>query len=173
MIERYYTFTVSHCSKAIRYGLFWLISELEKYESEKGCILAAGKGNFCNRSTEVYKEGLGENFVKKMCKAGYIKINGKIIELQYPRNMYISSYTSVVAIYPLKKIINKIEGAIAFNHHIDRLYLPTNPNAFPKSILIIPWIEFEVDEWIENFNPQRIDINSAEYYKFGSCRKHR
>jgi len=171
MIERYYTYTVSHCSNAIKYGLYWLLNELEKYNSIKGSILAVGKGNFCNRSTEVYKEGLGENFVKKLCKDGYIKINGKRIELQYPRNMHISSYTSIVAIYPFKKIINKIEEAIAFNHHNDRPYLPLNPNTLPKSILIIPWIEFEVDEWIEKYNPHRIDIDCAEYYKFGSCRK--
>ncbi len=68
MTERYYTYTVSHCSKAIKYGLYWLISELEKYKAERGCILAIGKGNFCIRSTKVYKEGLGENFVKEMWK---------------------------------------------------------------------------------------------------------
>ena len=100
MTERYYTYTVSHCSSAIKYGLYWLISELEKYESEKGYIIAVGKGNFCNRSTRVYKEGLGENFVKKLCKDGYIKINSKRIEFQYPRNMYISSFTSIFVIYP-------------------------------------------------------------------------
>jgi len=171
MIERYYTYTVSHCSKAIKYGLFWLLSELEKYNSVKGCVLAVGKGNFCNRSTEVYKEGLGEKFVKKMCKDGYIKINGKRIELKYPRNMHISTFTSIVTFYPDKKLINKIEEAIAFNHHINRPCLPPNLNALPKSLLIIPWIEFDVDEWIEKHNPHRIDINCVEYYKFGSCRK--
>ncbi|KKL47256.1 hypothetical protein LCGC14_2337340 [marine sediment metagenome] len=98
MTKRYYTYTISHCSSAIKYGLYWLISELEKHESEKGCILAVGKGNFCDMSTEVYKEGLGVNFVKRMCKFGYIRMNGKIIELQYPRNMHISSCSSVVAI---------------------------------------------------------------------------
>jgi len=109
--------------------------------------------------------------VKKMCKLGYIKINGKIIKLQYPRNMHISSFTSVVVIYLYKKLINKIEDTIAHYHHTDRPYLPPNPNALPKSILIIPWIEFEVDEWIEKYNPHRIEIDCAEYYKFGSCRK--
>jgi len=44
-----------------------LLSELKKYDSVKGCILAVGKGNFCDRTTEVYKEGLGEGIVKKMC----------------------------------------------------------------------------------------------------------
>jgi len=170
MIERYYTYTVSHCSKAIRYGLYWLLNELEKYNSEKGCILAVGKGNFCNRSTRVYKEGLGLWIMKKLCKDGFTKINRKKIEFQYPRNMNLSSFTSVVAIYPFRKIINKIEEAIAFSHHTEGPYLPTNSNALPKSILIIPWIEFEVDEWIEKFNPQIIDIDCAEDYKYGSCR---
>jgi len=173
MTERYYTYTVSHCSSAIKYGLYWLISELEKYESEKGCIIAVGKGNFCNRSTRVYKEGLGENFVKKLCKDGYIKINGKRIEFQYPRNMHISSFTSVVVIYPYKKLINKIEDIIAFSHGYEQQFLPQNPNALPKSILVIPWIEFNVDEWIKKFNPYRIDIECPEYYKFGYYRKHR
>lgn len=171
MTERYYTYTVSHCSSAIKYGLYWLISELEKCESEKGCILAVGKGNFCNKSTKVYKEGLGENFVKEMCKFGYIRINGKSIELQYPRNMHISSCSSVVAIYPYKKLINKIEDTIAHNQHIDRPHLPLNPNAFPKSLLIIPWIELDVDKWIEKYNPHRINIECPDYYKFGSCRR--
>ena len=67
MIERNYTFTVSHCSKAIKFGLEWLLNELERDNSEKGCILAVGKGNFCNKTTEVYKEGLGEIFVKELC----------------------------------------------------------------------------------------------------------
>ncbi len=66
MSERYYTYTVSHCSKAIKYGLSWLLNELEKYSTDKSCILAVGKGNFCKKSTKVYKEGLGENFVKKL-----------------------------------------------------------------------------------------------------------
>ena len=171
MTERYYTYTVSHCSKAINYGLYWLISELDKYTSEKGSILAVGKGNFCNRSTKVYKEGLGENFVKKLCKDGHTKINGKRIEFQYPRNMHISSFTSVVAIYPFKKLINRIEYTIAHYHHTDRPYLPPDPNALPKSILIIPWIEFDLDEWIEKYNPHRIDIDCVKYYKFGSCCK--
>ncbi len=171
MTERYYTYTVSHCSSAIGYGLHWLISELKKYKSEKGCILAVGKGNFCNKSTKVYKEGLGEIFVKKICKFGYIRINGKIIKLQYPRNMHISSFTTVVVIYPYKKLINKIEETIADHYHTDRPYLLPNPNALPKSLLIIPWIEFDMDEWIEKYNPHRIDIDCPEYYKFGSCRK--
>lgn len=171
MTERYYTYTVSHCSKAIKYGLYWLISELESSKSEKGCILAVGKGNFCNKSTKVYKEGLGENIVKKLCKFGDIRINGKIIEFQYPRNMHISSFSSIVAIYPYKKLINKIEDTIAHNQHIDRPYLPPNPNVFPKSLLIIPWIELGVDEWIEKFNPYRIDIECSDYYKYGSCRR--
>ena len=148
-----------------------MISELDKYKSEKGSILAVGKGNFCNRSTKVYKEGLGENFVKKLCKDSHVKINGKRIEFQYPRNMHISSFTSVVAIYPFKKLINRIEDNIAHYHHNDRPYLPPNPNALPKSILIIPWIEFDLDEWIKKYKPHRININCAEYYKFGSCRK--
>ncbi len=171
MTERYYTYTVSHCSKAIKYGLYWLINELQKYNLEKGCILAVGKGNFCHKSTKVYKEGLGENIVKKICKFGFIRINGKIIELQYPRNMHISSFTSVVVIYPYKKLINKIEETIAHYYHTDRPYLPPNPNALPKSLLIIPWIEFAVDEWIEKYNPHRIDIECPDYYKFGSCRR--
>jgi len=171
MTDRYYTYTISHCSKAIKYGLYWLISELEKYESEKGSILAVGKGNFCNRSTRVYKEGLGENIMKKLCKNGYTTVNGKKIEFQYPRNMHISSFTSIVVIYPYKKLINNIEETIAHYHHTYRPYLPPNPNSLPKSILIIPWIEFAVDEWIEKFNPHRIDIVCPDYYKFGSCRR--
>ena len=171
MTKRYYTYTVSHCSKAIKYGLYWLISELEKYKSEKGCIIAVGKGNFCDRSTKVYKEGLGENIVKKLCKYGYTTINGKKIEFQYPRNMHIPLFTSVVVIYPYKKLINNIEETIAHYYHTDRPYLPPNPNALPKSLLIIPWIEFAVDEWIEKYIPHRIEIDCAEYYKFGSCRK--
>ena len=171
MTDRYYTYTVSHCSKAIKYGLYWLISELNRQGSEKGCILTVGKGNFCNFSTRVYKEGLGVNVVKKLCKSGYVRINGKIIELQYPRNMHISSYASVVAAYPDTKLINKIEEIISFNHQSDRTYLPLNLNSLPKSILIIPWIEFAVDEWIEIYNPHRINIECPDYYQFGSCRK--
>lgn len=169
MTERYYTYTVSHCSEAIKYGLYWLINELDKYDSEKGCILAVGKGNFCNKSTKVYKEGLGENIVKKLCKYGYTIINGKKIEFQYPRNIHTASFNSVVVIYPYKKLINKIEDTIAHYQHTDRPYLP--PNAFPKSLLIIPWIELGVDEWIEKFNPHRIDIECPDYYKYGSCRR--
>jgi len=41
-------------------------------------------------------------------------------------------------------------------YHTDRLYLPPNPNAFPKSLLIIPWIELGVDEWIKKFNPTEL-----------------
>ncbi len=164
MIERYYTYTVSHCSKAISYGLHWLINELEQYQSEKGCILTVGKGNFCDMSTRVYKEGLGVNVVKKLCKDGYIMINSKRIEFQYPRNMRISPSTSILAIYPYKKLINRIEDTIAHYHHADRPYLPPNPNALPKSILIIPWVEFEVDEWIEKHDPYRIDIDCVEDY---------
>lgn len=44
-------------------------------------------------------------------------------------------------------------------------------NALPKSILIIPWIEDEVEEWIDWYNPHRIDIDRAKYYKFGLCLK--
>jgi len=171
MTDRYYTYTVSHCSKAIYYRLYWLISELNRQDSEKGCILTVGKGNFCNMSTRVYKEGLGVKFVKKLCKSGYARINGKFIELQYPRNMRISSFTSVLVIYPYQKLIKKIEDTIALYHHTDRPYLPLNSNALPKSILIIPWIEFGVDEWIERYNPHRIDIDCVEDYKFASCRR--
>ena len=171
MTERYYTYTVSHCSKAIKYGLHWLINELNKQGSEKGCIFAVGKGNFCNMSTRVYKEGLGVNFVRKLCKYGFVRINGKIIELQYPRNRNTSSFTSILVIYPNKKIIDNIEGPLAFYHNNDRPYLPPNPNTFPKSILIIPWIEFAVDEWIERYNPHRIDIDCVDDYNFGSCRR--
>jgi hypothetical protein len=171
MTERYYTYTVSHCSKAIKYGLYWLINELEKYDSEKGGILTVGKGNFCDLSSEVYKEGLGKNFVKKICKFGHVSINGKIIELQYPRNMNISSLTSIVVIYPYESLINKIEDANSHYRHNDRFFSPPNLNPVLKSMLIIPWVEFSVDNWIEKYNPYRIDIDCAEYYRFGSCRK--
>jgi len=171
MTERYYTYTVSHCSKAIKYGLYWLISELSRKGSEKGCIVAVGKGNFCEMSTRVYKEGLGVNLVKKLCKFGYVKINGKVIELQYPQKMHISSYTSILAIYPYRKLINKIEDFLAPYNHIERNFLPANPNTRSNSILIIPWIEFNVDEWIEQYNPHRIDIDCIEDYKFGSSRR--
>ncbi len=171
MTERYYTYTVSHCSKAIRYGLYWLINELNRQDSEKGCIIAVGKGNFCDMSTRVYKEGLGINIVKKLCKFGYARINGKVIELQYPRKLHISSYTSILAIYPYRKLINKIEDFLSPFHHTERNFLPANPNALSNSILIIPWIEFNVDEWIEKYKPHRINIDCVDDYIFGSCRR--
>ena len=167
MIERYYTYTVSHCSKVLKYGLYWLLNELEKYNSTKGCILSAGKGNFCDRHTEVYREGLGEAFVRKIFKDGFININEKKIELQNPNNIQLSFFASVIAIFPYKKLINKIEENIKSSYCTDRPYLPANPNAFPKSILIIPWIEFEVNKWIKKYNPKRIYIDCAEYYTFG------
>jgi len=141
MIERSYTYTISHCSKAVEYGLIWLLGELEKHDLQKGCILAVGKGNFCRKSTEVYKEGLGEVFVKKLCDNGYVDINGRRIELQYPRNMSLYSVGSVLAIYPPRKIVNKIEEEISHNYRLDRPYLPPIENALPKSLLIIPWME--------------------------------
>jgi hypothetical protein len=171
MIERNYTFTISHCSKAVEYGLIWLLGELEKHNLQKGCILAVGKSNFCRKTTEVYKEGLGEAFVKKLCDNGYIDINGRKIELQYPLNMSLSSVGSVLAIYPPKKIVNKIEEEIAHNYRLDRPYLPPIENAFPKSLLIIPWVEFNVDAWIKQYNPNRIDINCIDDYKFGKYRE--
>ncbi len=60
MIERNYTYTVRHSSKALEYGLIWLLGELKKRGLEKGCILAVGKDNFYEKTTEVYKEGLGD-----------------------------------------------------------------------------------------------------------------
>ncbi len=171
MIERTYTYTVSHCSKAIEYGLIRLLSELDKNDLEKGCILAVGKGNFCDKTTEVYKEGLGEAILKKLCENGHVIINGKQIDLQYPLNMSLSSVGSVLAIYPPKRIINKIEENIA---HIYRLYepnFPPNLNAQPRSLIVIPWSEFDVDDWITKYNPKRIDIDCADYYKYGSGRK--
>ncbi len=171
MIERNYTYTVSHCSEALEYGLIWLLGELEKYGLEKGCILAVGKGNFCEKTTEVYKEGLDEASVKKLCDDGYIIINSKRIELQYPRNMSLSSVGCVLAIYPPKKIIDKIEESIAHNYRLDRPYLSLNQNALPRSILIIPWIEIDVDNWVKKHNPNKIDIDCADHYKFGSSCK--
>ena len=109
--------------------------------------------------------------MKKLCKYGYTTINGKRIEFQYPRNMHISSFSSVVVIYPNKKLINNIEETIVHYYHTDRSYLPPNLNALPKSLLIIPWIEFAVDEWIKKYNPHRIDVECPDYYKFGSCRR--
>jgi len=174
MIERYYTYTVSHCSKAIKYGLYWLINELDKNHAVKGCFLALGKGNFCNKHNTYWKEdAIGKSIMTKICKNGYVMINKKKIELQYPRNLSISSFTSIVAFYPNKKLINKIEEEIAFSQGYEKQFLPPNPNALPKSLLVIPWIEFNVDEWIEKFNPNKIDIECPEYYKYGYYRKHR
>ena len=85
--------------------------------------------------------------------------------------MSLSSVGSVLAIYPPKKIVNKIEESIAQNYRLDRPYLPSIENALPRSMLIIPWIEFDVDDWIKQYNPNRIDIDCPDYYKFGSCRK--
>jgi len=170
MIEHNYTYTVAHCSKAVEFGLFWLLGELEKHNLEKGCILAVGKGNFCNKTNEVYKEGLGESLVKKLCDNGFVIINGKRIDLQYPLSMSLSSVGSVLAIYPHKKIVDKIEESIAHNYRLDSPYLPSI-NALPKSILIIPWIEFDVEDWIKIHNPNRIDIDCADHYIFGSSRK--
>ena len=171
MIERNYTYTISHCSKALEYGLIWLLGELEKHGLKKGCILAVGKGNFCEKTTEVYKEGLGESFVERLCDDGYIIINGKKIELQYPRNMFLSSVGCVLAIYPPKKEIDKIEESIAHNYRLNRPYLSPIKNALPRSILIIPWVKIDVDDWIKKHNPNKIDIDCADYYKFGSSRK--
>jgi len=168
MIERSYTYTISHCSKALHYGLLWLLGELEKHNLQNGCILAVGKGNFCHKTTEVYKEGLGEAFVKKLCDIGFVDINGKKIELQYPRNMSLSSVGSVLAIYPPRKIVDKIEENISHNYRLDGPYLPPIENANPKSLLIIPWVEFDVDGWIKQYNPNRIDIDCVDDYLFGS-----
>lgn len=164
MIERSYTYTISHCSNAVEYGLIWV---LEKHNLEKGCILVVGKGNFCRETTEVYKEGLGESFVNKLYETGFVDLNGRRIELQYPRNMSLSSVGSVLAIYPPRNILNKIEEEIAHNYRLDRPYLPTIKNALPKSLLIIPWVEFDVETWIKQYNPNRIDIDCADYYKYG------
>lgn len=62
--------------------------------------------NFCDkRNANWRKDALGKKFMTKICKDGYLKINGKIIEQQYPSHMDIYSFVSVVSFYPYKKLI--------------------------------------------------------------------
>jgi len=168
MIERNYTYTISHCSKAIEFGLNWLLGELEKYDLQKGCILTNGKGQFCDKFNVVYREGLGDSIVKKLCDNGFTTINGRIIELQYSRNISLSSVGSVLAIHPSKGLVNKIEEDIAHNYRLDRPYLPPLKNSNPKSLMVIPWAEFEVEEWIAKYIPNKVKMSCAEDYKYGN-----
>lgn len=62
--------------------------------------------NYCDKINANWRKYvLGKKFMTKICKDGYLKINGKIIELQYPSYMDISSFVSVVSFYPYKKLI--------------------------------------------------------------------
>ena len=161
MIERYYTFTVSHCSKAIKYGLYWLLNGLMNKNLEKGCILAVGKSNFCSKTIKVYREALGNRIVQKVCRDGYVNIKGKKIDFQYPRKMSIYNFDSILAIYPNKKVIQKIEESFESDYH----------DKIQRSVLIIPWAEFHLDKWIDEYKPEEIRIDCAEGYVFGSCRR--
>lgn len=94
------------------------------------------KGTFKN--AKIYSEVMGSNIVKKLCKDNQVIINGKRIFLVYRPRIRYNFRFPILVYYPNKKYLDLINSMQ------------------PSSILVVPWIEHELDYWINRYNATEI-----------------
>jgi len=128
----YYVDSYGPDGEAAQKAFYWLLLQ----PGDIGNIAVMSKGTF--KDAEVYSEAMGNKIVKMLYKKNQVKVNEKIIFLAYrPYFRYKREYPLVVY-YPNKKYLDMIDSM------------------HPSSILVVPWMENELDYWINKYNAVEI-----------------
>ncbi|GAF90371.1 unnamed protein product, partial [marine sediment metagenome] len=87
---------------------------------------------------EVYKDAMGETLVKELYKNNNADFLDKEIHLVYRPYIKYQRKDPILVYYPDKKFLDEIDSYQ------------------PSLILIVPWLEHELDYWIESNNAIKI-----------------
>jgi len=129
----YYIDTFGPNTEAAKKGFIWLLYQ----PTIEGYIAVMSKGTFKN--AEVYSEAMGSSTVKMLYKENRVAVNEKRIFLAYrPHFQYKREYP-ILVFYPNKKYLDMIDAM------------------YPSSILVVPWMENELDYWIKKHNAKEIN----------------
>jgi len=175
MIERYYIYTVAFCRESLIYALSWLLNQLN--ENDIGGIVV-GWGNlkkgFCNKSKLYWDTPHFKKILPAICNKKQVKINGKTIKLIHSQYKYnqkliykeeIPRVKAIIVIHPLlgKEVLVDIEDVF---YQIDHYNDYFNDEYLTQEMLVVPWSKFGTQQWVEDYNPQRIDIEYEGSYEY-------
>jgi len=126
--RHYYIDSYGPDTESARKAFIWLLNQTTTI----GYIAILSKGTF--KDAEVYSEAMGEKIVKKLHKNNEVVVNDKRIFLAYrPYFRYKRQYP-IIVYYPNKKFLDMIDSLQS------------------SSIIVVPWMENELDYWIKKFN---------------------
>ena len=128
----YYVDSYGPDGEAAQKAFHWLLQQ----PSNIVYIAVMSKGMF--KESEVYKDAMGETLVKELHKNNRVDFLDKEIHLVYKPYIKYQRKDPILVFYPNKKFLDEIDS-----HH-------------PSSILIVPWLEHELDYWIESNNAIKI-----------------
>lgn len=168
-VERSYIYTIGACKESLDYAIAWLVTNLE--ENDKGGIVihwGGYKSGFCAKHKVYWKAPIFKKFMPSLCKYKKITIKNRHIKLTHRKMDYtheIFRYKAFIAIYPGSSGLEEIEDAIAFK--LDRnKHLYFDNDKIMTSFLVVPQSKYGTERWIEEYNPQRIDIEYNGRYEY-------
>ena len=126
--KQYYIDSYGPDTEAAKKAFIWLVSQ----PTIEGYIGVMSKGTF--KEAVVYSEAMGDNIVKKLSKNNEAIVNNKRIILAYRPYIKYKRQYPIVVYYPNKKFLDMIDSLQ------------------PSSIFVVPWIENELDYWINKYN---------------------
>lgn len=123
--------------QAIKKGLSWLISICNSTQKCNALLAFLGKSQF----RRVMSEVIDERVVKALAKGERIKLPNSPVELSLltERQRFYSWDGPVLAIYPTKKLLDKIDGLFGVTH-----------------ILVVPWYLEEIQFWIDTWSAHEL-----------------
>lgn len=126
--RHYYINSYGPDTEAAKKAFIWLLNQ----PTIEGYIGILSKGTFKN--AEVYSEVMGNNNVRNLYKNNKVIVNDKRIILAYrPYFRYKRQYP-IVVYYPNKNFLDMIDSLQ------------------PSSILVVPWMQNELNYWINEHN---------------------
>lgn len=126
--KQYYIDSYGPNTESARKAFQWLLNQ----PNPISYIAVMSKGTF--KEADVYSEAIGINIVKKLYKNNEVDVNEKRIILAYRPYFRYEHQHPIVVYYPNKKFLDMIDSLQ------------------PSSILVVPWMENELDYWIKKFN---------------------
>ena len=126
--KHYYIDSYGPNTESARKAFIWLLSQ----PIHIGYIGVLSKGTF--KDAEVYSEAMGNDIVKKLHKNNEVIVNDKRIILAYRPYFRYNRQYPILVYYPNKNFLDMIDSLQ------------------PSSILVVPWMQNELNYWINEHN---------------------
>jgi len=132
--------------EAISKGLYWLLQTCNSNNQDKALIAVPVKNNILPPS--VISEVIGIQAAKSLVKKKAVKLENVDVKLLTERESIYSWNGPILAIYPTKKLLDKIDGLRDVT-----------------DVLVIPWSMDEVKFWINTWSANELGKPESDLKK--------